>query len=385
MPWEALDQARDEIIYVYNFGPDPKKKLQGRRLLCPVCGEDMAVRSESDRAQAHFYHTLKGAQHDWPYSESRPHRAVKATLRAWLKQDPFWKHAKAVHQEAVIETKRRSDLMVVFPDGTRAAHEVQLQPLSRRTLEQRSLAYQKAGVPVFWWFRRGYLASKPFLRESLSRWQPFHLLIGLTMPPDPHAGERRGWRLRNRWPRKIELGVMLLPPAFKAQAYHRLNTELEVEAEYRRIIWVSVWWAALRLTLARSQGWPTYQALRRQLHPYDEGLENIQAQRKALQAHFDEIEYLSGQGEITRKVYLRELHYYHRQMKNLSLDDDQSDLDFNRARSLLADFSSLWRLTTPLEKKMLAQTLLNKGDYDNQRIVAWHWYPPFQRLFPQTD
>ena len=117
----------------------------------------------------------------------------------------------------------------------------------------------------------------------------------------------------------------------------------------------------------------------------DEGLENIQAQRKALQAHFDEIKYLSGQGEITRKAYLRELRYYHRQMKNLSLDDDQSDLDFNRARSLLADFSSLWRLTTPLEKKMLAQTLLNKCDYDNQRIVAWHWYPPFQQLFPQTD
>jgi hypothetical protein len=116
----------------------------------------------------------------------------------------------------------------------------------------------------------------------------------------------------------------------------------------------------------------------------DEGLEGIQAQRKALQVHFNEIEYLSGLGEISRRMYLRELRYYHRQMKNLSLDE-RMDIDLRRARELLADFQSLWQQMKPLEKKQITQVLLNRAVYDSQRIVAWHWYPPFRSLFPQND
>ncbi len=269
MPWEALDKDTDEIIHIYQFYPHPKARLDGRTLLCPVCEEEVAVRRESERAQAHFYHTLRGAQHDWPYNESRPHRAVKAALQAWLKQDVFWRAAKAVHQEAVIETNRRSDLMVLFPDGTRAAHEIQLQSLPTADFERRAQAYRQAGVPVFWWFRRRYLqATKPNLRRAIVRRQPYHLLVTLTMPPNPHAKERGHHRLRNRWPRKIEFGAARLTYwEGWEQNYLSLNTERSLTPESYRILWRPLLHSVLRRTLAKAPDWPDNEDIHARLHP----------------------------------------------------------------------------------------------------------------------
>ena len=270
MPWEALDKETEEIIHIHQFHPHPKVQLADRSLLCPVCGEEVAVRRESERAQAHFYHTLKGAQHDWPYNESRPHRAVKAALQAWLKQDVFWRAAKAVYQEVPIQTNRRSDLMVLFPDGTRAAHEIQLQSLPTAAFEKRHQDYLQAGVPVFWWFRRRYIhATKADLRRAVVRCQPYHLLITLAMPPNLHAPDRAHRRLRNRWPRKIEFGAARLDYWSGQEDYYLpLNTGQPLTPESALSLWRPLLHHALRQNLpAIPLDWPNRDDIHAHLHP----------------------------------------------------------------------------------------------------------------------
>jgi hypothetical protein len=110
------------------------------------------------------------------------------------------------------------------------------------------------------------------------------------------------------------------------------------------------------------------------------GLEAIMAQRRALQEHFDNIQFLYSQDKLGRQVYLREWHSYQRGMAALSLEN-RTDLSLDRAWVSLADFGQLWRLLTPLEQKAVAQSLLKVARVDDGHIVEWHWYPPFHSLF----
>ncbi len=86
------------------------------------------------------------------------------------------------------------------------------------------------------------------------------------------------------------------------------------------------------------------------------------------------------QQEITRQVYRQEWLAYERGMATLSLEQ-RTDIDLNRARALLADFGSLWLQLTTLEQKEIAQSLLDVGIIENQRIIEWRWYASFTSLF----
>lgn len=110
------------------------------------------------------------------------------------------------------------------------------------------------------------------------------------------------------------------------------------------------------------------------------GLAALAAQREALQKHFDSIKESYARGELSREVYTREWRSMKRGLAALKLDE-RSDVDLNKARSLLADFGALWGQLTPLERKQVVAVLLQGATVDAGHVIAWHWYPGCETLF----
>ena len=240
MPFEAIDAATGEPVYIHEYGPAPKTALQNRSLICPVCRHQLAIRDGFTRrgfpVRAHFVHHLGTPEHPWPYAESPAHLAAKQTLIDWLKRDFFWRDAAFIHTETPIRTRRRTDVMVTLPDGSRIAHEIQLSPISPDAFRRRTLDYLAAGIPVFWWFD-ALRIHYAFRQTPVYLLQPTHLALQFEYD-DSFAANRH-----TTFPRHVTVAIAF--DTLRRPVTFNLNPARPLPPEAARLLWRAMLWAPL--------------------------------------------------------------------------------------------------------------------------------------------
>lgn len=129
----------------------PKRSLAGMEFRCPGCKTSMHLKA-GVFVMAHFAHA-PGSQDCAQAGESMEHIHAKIQLAETLAKQAEYDGA-TIHKEFWLpEVQRRADLLVVFPDGLREVHEIQLAAITPNELEQRTHDYEQAGIgSVGWWF-----------------------------------------------------------------------------------------------------------------------------------------------------------------------------------------------------------------------------------------
>ncbi|HEY77209.1 MAG TPA: hypothetical protein G4O00_13715 [Thermoflexia bacterium] len=184
MPFWAYDPEEEEWIDILAYR-EPKEELAGRKLVCPHCGVEMVIRHGPIVIQ-HFAHRMRCPYADWRKPTTPEHHAAVTTLIETLSRDPFWGVATIEPGRPLPAARRIPDVLATFPDGLRVAHECQISPITPYRLDRRTAAYIRARIPVFWWFRAGYLdARPPDLKWTVLAWQRVILELGIVKPPPP--------------------------------------------------------------------------------------------------------------------------------------------------------------------------------------------------------
>ncbi|MDH6373681.1 competence protein CoiA [Paenibacillus sp. PastF-3] len=116
-------------------------------LLCPDCHSMVIYRAGSKKP--HFAHH-KVCINPNPYSEpeSDTHRIGKFLLYTWLKG--IYPKSEVQMEYYLFETKQRSDIMVIHPDGARWAFEFQCSKITGALWLERHMLYESANVQDFW-------------------------------------------------------------------------------------------------------------------------------------------------------------------------------------------------------------------------------------------
>jgi hypothetical protein len=168
MTFVALHKDTRERIDITLY-PFPKKEaLKQYALICQVCGEELFIK-EGEVKAAHFAH--KAGSHCGSDGETLAHKDGKLFLKKQLVQVfPEYIEAAFYLEYQVPEIGRIIDLLTVFPDGRKIAHEVQLSPITTRELMERTRDYKKVGIEVVWWL------GKSAHTETNKNWcfQQFH-------------------------------------------------------------------------------------------------------------------------------------------------------------------------------------------------------------------
>lgn len=234
MPFEALDAETEALTLIKDASPE-------RTYICPVCRRELSIRRAFIRrgfpVHAHFFHRLGTPDHPWPYAESPAHLAAKQALIRWLKRDFFWRDAAFLHTETPIHTRRRTDVMVTLPDGSRIAHEIQLSPITPAEFRRRTRDYLAAGIPVFWWFdvlRINYA----FRRTPVRLLQPTHLALQFEYD-DGFAANRH-----TDFPRRVSFAIAFDTFSRRPDTFN-LDPSNPLPLEAARLLWRAMLWAPL--------------------------------------------------------------------------------------------------------------------------------------------
>ncbi|HEL1583715.1 TPA: competence protein CoiA [Streptococcus suis] len=155
--------ALDEDGQVFNVLENPAP--QGR-YSCPGCGGP--VRYKSGKVlRSHFAHvTLRDCTY-FSENESAQHLSLKSSLYKWLQGQ------EEVELEAYLPaTKQVADILV----NQHLALEVQCSSLSISRLQERTMAYQQAGIAVLW-----FLGKDLWLGERLTNLHKQFLYFSMNM------------------------------------------------------------------------------------------------------------------------------------------------------------------------------------------------------------
>ncbi|NQI36689.1 competence protein CoiA [Streptococcus suis] len=155
--------ALDEDGQVFNVLENPAP--QGR-FCCPGCGG--LVRYKSGKVlRSHFAHVTLRDCHYFSENESAQHLSLKSSLYKWLQGQ------EEVELEAYLPaTKQVADLLV----NQQLALEVQCSSLSISRLQERTMAYQQAGIAVLW-----LLGKDLWLGERLTNLHKQFLSFSMNM------------------------------------------------------------------------------------------------------------------------------------------------------------------------------------------------------------
>ncbi|ROR91110.1 competence protein CoiA family protein [Nocardioides aurantiacus] len=126
---------------------------------CPDPRLSLVHRSRSGRRDG-FAHRSGSGSHA---SEGLFHQQAKAMLIAWV--DRQYPHINAVPEMPTPLRERRADVMLTWPDGRRAAVEVQYAALTVAAWERRHESYLAEGVTPIWLLGH----SGPYLRSARPR------------------------------------------------------------------------------------------------------------------------------------------------------------------------------------------------------------------------
>ncbi|MBY5006548.1 competence protein CoiA [Streptococcus suis] len=155
--------ALDEDGQVFNVLENPAP--QGR-YSCPGCGG--LVRYKSGKVlRSHFAHVTLRDCHYFSENESAQHLSLKSSLYKWLQGQ------EEVELEAYLPAiKQVADLLV----NQQLALEVQCSSLSISRLQERTMAYQQAGIAVLW-----LLGKDLWLGERLTNLHKQFLSFSMNM------------------------------------------------------------------------------------------------------------------------------------------------------------------------------------------------------------
>lgn len=137
------------------------QRRQKSGLFCPHCYQKTGKRFEvryrnSESRRVHFYHSnLDGHECEHYSTESEKHLSAKAKIRDRLLLD---ESVAEVHLEFFLEMEgqagwktRKPDVLVIRPNGTREAHEVQISPISPEDLESRTCDLKQVCDRIVWY------------------------------------------------------------------------------------------------------------------------------------------------------------------------------------------------------------------------------------------
>ncbi len=150
MPFIALDKETRKRIDITTLD-QPRQVLKAKGCICQLCNEIMIVKAGMIK-RAHFAHASSCPTSYESHPESPEHRAAKMFLK---KQLPLrfaeYKGVQLEYEVPIKQVNRIVDLLAIFPNGHRVAHEVQLASLTIEHLEARTNDYARAGIDVVWW------------------------------------------------------------------------------------------------------------------------------------------------------------------------------------------------------------------------------------------
>ena len=133
-------------------------------LYCPHCyqriGEMLKVTFVSpDAKRKHFRHIEKPVSgHECnPTPESVEHLAAKAWIGQFLQRQPGVASVEIdrVWIESESGQKRKPDVLAIYRNGAREAHEIQCSAIAPETLIQRTKDLRSTGHQVIWYLKRG--------------------------------------------------------------------------------------------------------------------------------------------------------------------------------------------------------------------------------------
>ncbi len=152
MPFVAKLRSGGERIDITRV-ERPREMLPAGDIICQLCGEAMIVKA-GFVVRAHFAHrpgSVCASQWD-AHPESPEHRLGKLLIAERLREELADSTAARIEYEVPIrEVMRIADVMVIYPNGWRVAHECQLASITTEILTQRTEDYLNAGVDVVWW------------------------------------------------------------------------------------------------------------------------------------------------------------------------------------------------------------------------------------------
>lgn len=148
MPFVAKDRETGGRIDITTYR-NPRTELVAERLACQLCEERMIIR-QGLVVRAHFAHTKSCTCPYAAHPESPEHLAGKASVSAWLHQQPDLKGTTIALEVPIHARKRIADIMVTFPQGHRLAVEIQLAAITPAQLEARTKDYLDDGIDVIW-------------------------------------------------------------------------------------------------------------------------------------------------------------------------------------------------------------------------------------------
>ena len=148
---------------------------------CPVPGCD-APRPLSTRGQSvrdHFFHRTPHSHPGGP--ESLNHLQAKHLLAAWAR-DQVGQDADVIvnEEEWAPDLQRRPDVTVTWPDGKRAAIEVEYKAFTPDAFKSKNDAYRKAGVTAVWIFGH---TNRRYLRPHAQMTPEGPVVIGFRLVP----------------------------------------------------------------------------------------------------------------------------------------------------------------------------------------------------------
>lgn len=161
MPFVGMRKSTGERINILEVD-DPRLTIPKGDIKCPMCEGELTVVAGAVVVK-HFRHKVTCSSTVERHAESIEHLVGK--WHVWNYCRNTYGDSVRVEIEVVIpEVNRQADLMVYFKTGYREAHEVQLSPITKEYLSQRTVDYLKAGIDtVVWWL--GKSADTPTNRQ----------------------------------------------------------------------------------------------------------------------------------------------------------------------------------------------------------------------------
>lgn len=122
------------------------REWSGEKIYCPICGSTLIYR-HGTKNTAHFAHV---SVCNYPYyePETEEHKKGKQLIKEWL--ESLFPNNMTFMEYYIKETRQRSDVLTVFPDGHRLCIEIQCSPISAEVWRRRHSAYQNANVSQIW-------------------------------------------------------------------------------------------------------------------------------------------------------------------------------------------------------------------------------------------
>src|SRR5690348_844865 len=149
MPFVGKHARTGERIDIWRV-EQPRQVYAPGDVVCPLCEGVLYVKDGMVRVK-HFAHQARCTS-PLAMPESIDHLLGKQYIAEHVRLElAGYAVAEVEYEMPLPEAGRVADVLVTFPDGWRVAHECQLASITTGELQERTEAYARAGIDVYWW------------------------------------------------------------------------------------------------------------------------------------------------------------------------------------------------------------------------------------------